>query len=122
MRILISGSRDWVDADVIYGAIRDACRDYRHAVLAGPCVLVHGGARGADTIADRWARKWGWQVEVHPAVWSTHGRAAGPIRNAAMVAAGADVCLAFIRNGSRGATGCADLAERAGITTRRYLA
>ena len=39
-----------------------------------------------------------------PADWPAHGRAAGFQRNAEMVAAGATVCLAFIRNGLRGAS------------------
>jgi hypothetical protein len=81
--------------------------------------LVHGGARGADSIAESIARRVGMQVECHPAAWDTRGRAAGVIRNSEMVNAGADVCLAFIRNQSRGATHCAEAAERAGIPTRR---
>jgi hypothetical protein len=42
-------------------------------------------------------------------------------RNAEMVAAGAEVCVAFIRAGSPGAGHTARLAEAAGIPTRRYM-
>jgi hypothetical protein len=63
---------------------------------------VHGAARGADQLADAVARNWGWTPERHPADWARHGRAAGFRRNAAMVALRADVCLAFILDGSAG--------------------
>jgi len=44
-------------------------------------LLLHGGARGADRAIGRAAQQLGWPVEVHPADWRRHGRAAGPIRN-----------------------------------------
>lgn len=113
MRILVTGSRDWADRVTLSGAL-DA------AAAAGPCTIVHGGARGADRLAGEWARANGVAVQVFTADWNTYGRRAGYVRNAAMVAAGADVCLAFIKNGSPGATMTADLAERAGIPVRRY--
>ena len=43
--------------------------------------LLHGGARGADRTIGRAANQLGWPVEVLPADWRRHGRAAGPIRN-----------------------------------------
>lgn len=51
-------------------------------------------------------------VEPHPADWQRHGKAAGHIRNAEMVQAGADLVLAFYQRGARN-TGTADLVRRA---------
>ena len=119
-RVLVTGSRTWDDKDFIWNVL-----DILLAEL-GDMVIVHGAAKGADAIAQGWVRhqlvNGGGQVraERHPADWSRHGRAAGYRRNAEMVALGADLALAFIRDGSKGATNCADLAERAGIETRRF--
>lgn len=118
MRVLVTGSRDWPDPETVFEAldIVDAAR------LGGePATLVHGGATGADRIADGWARAHGWTVEVHPADWATHKKAAGYVRNAQMVQAGADICLAFIKDESRGATMTARLAREAGIHTRVHV-
>lgn len=118
-RVLITGSRSWTDEQ----AIRDALASV--ISLQGPenVTVVHGAAsRGADAIADRVATSWGGglTVERHPADWARFGRSAGFRRNADMVALGADLCLAFILDGSPGASHTADLAEKAGIPTRRY--
>ena len=119
LRILVTGSRDWTDGEAIRVALILAWADAGYPSL-NRVTVVHGGARGADAIAEALARRQGFATECHPAAWDTRGRAAGVIRNSEMVNAGADVCLAFIRNRSRGATHCADLAEKAGIPTRRF--
>ena len=111
-RVLVTGSRTWTDQAVIAGALREQ--------WAAGTVLVCGTCpRGADAIAERLWTTWGGPVERHPANWGT-GRGAGLARNAAMVAAGADVCLAFIRDNSPGASHAAQLAGLVGIPVRRY--
>ena len=116
-RVLVTGSRTWTDATAITGALAELQQQYGDRL-----VVVHGACRtGADRIADGWARRHGVATETHPADWAA-GRGAGPARNAAMVATSPDVCLAFIRDQSPGATGCADLADRAGIPTTRHTA
>lgn len=115
MRILVTGSRTWTDTDVIWGAFCDNTFNVldRHT-------LVHGGAAGADSIAGDQAKTLGWDVEVHPADWERYGKRAGFIRNAEMVKLGADVCLAFIKENSRGASMTVDLANKAGIPVVRF--
>jgi len=116
MRILVTGSRAWDDWLTIGVALTEAAEG------ALDVSVVHGGARGADVMAGAVATARGWSVEVHRADWTTHGKAAGFIRNQAMVALGADVCLAFIVSDSLGATHCARAAAQAGIPVKRYLA
>ncbi|WP_151898286.1 SLOG family protein [Streptomyces sp. C8S0] len=124
-RILVTGSRNWTDTLAVTAALEQSVID------AGPCpiLVVHGACpTGADQHADTHARHLrnrgvSIDVERHPANWRPDGRldrAAGFRRNAEMVAAGADVCLAFIKGGSRGASHTARLAEQADIPVRRW--
>lgn len=62
---------------------------------------------------------------VFMADWDTHGKKAGPLRNAAMVAAAVEfagventVCLAFPKGASRGTRDCITQATRAGVHVR----
>lgn len=119
-RILVTGSRDWVDRQRINDALFDEIRTF----TPNPCVLVHGGCpSGADHIAHTlWVTNMpGRPIEVYRADWDTHGKKAGFLRNQHMVDLGADVCLAFIKDGSAGASMTANLAEEAGIVTKRFI-
>lgn len=123
-RCLVTGSRDWPDEGAVYAALDAMWAGAVGGNYAG-LIVVHGAARGADRMAYRWYRsraRQGWAVaqEPHPADWAKHGRRAGILRNIEMIRLGADVCLAFIHNNSRGATHCADLAETNEIHVRRF--
>jgi YspA, cpYpsA-related SLOG family len=123
-RILVTGSRDWQDfARVSFELGLVIGEAYRDGYGKESIVVVHGACpTGADAMAHEICRDYGWREETHPAAWHLQGSAAGPLRNKKMVGLGANVSLAFIRNCSRGASGCADLAEKAGIETRRFAA
>jgi hypothetical protein len=119
-RILITGSRTWTDRDTIWRVLGDTVAPID---ITRETVLVSGACpRGADALAEDWARRYGLTVERHRANWQLEGKRAGFIRNARMVNLGADICLAFIKDGSRGASHTARLAEEAGIETRRFTA
>jgi pimeloyl-ACP methyl ester carboxylesterase len=112
-RLLVTGSRTWPSTLMLGEGLKLA---WFRLGRPDPVVLVHGGAGGADTMADAVARRRPeFQVEVHPADWKTHGNRAGFIRNEHMVTLGADLIVAFIHNESRGATMCLRLAQDAGI-------
>lgn len=117
-RILVTGSRDWPGGRDVRLALAVVVAE---AVEQGRTpVVVHGACpSGADRTAANWALMNRVEVEAHPADWA-QGKGAGFLRNAAMVALGADVCLAFIRNESRGASHTARLAEAAGIPVRYW--
>jgi len=97
VRILVTGPRDWDDESLVAGALL-----YRasRTPASERIVIIHGGADGFDTVANRVALHYEWEIERHSAVWYPDGRLdrlAGFKRNQEMVAAGADVCVAGVR-------------------------
>jgi YspA, cpYpsA-related SLOG family len=111
-RLLVTGSRTWDDIAVIEHALAAILARHPEGVL-----LVHGASpRGTDAIAAAYAaRTPGYRIEAHRADWRRHGRAAGQLRNAAMIGLGADGCAAFLRGASPGTTATIRLARAAGI-------
>lgn len=110
MRVLVCGDRNWTDEDGIRRVLKG---------LIEPLVVIHGGARGADSLAGKVAEELGHEVEVYPADWQRYGKAAGVLRNQQMLDEGKpDFVLAFHADLSR-SKGTADMVRRAvaaGIT------
>lgn len=117
MRLIITGSRHWMDPIAVYRAIEN---EVGRGPDRKPVTIVHGGCpTGADSAAAAWV----WYdeealQEVFHADWETHGRRAGPIRNEAMIKAGADLVLAFPLPGGRGTQHTIRLAREAGIPVK----
>ena len=103
MRILVCGGRDFSKYNQVFYAISRLKNTY------GVEAVIHGGARGADSLAGQAAEELGIPVEVYPADWKTHGKKAGLIRNQQMIDEGKpDAVVAF-----HGGRGTADMLRRA---------
>lgn len=76
-------------------------------------VVVSGGASGVDCAAFVEANRRGLKIEEHKPDWRRHGRAAGFIRNHAIVNA-ADEVVAFWDGRSKGTRHSINLAREAG--------
>jgi YspA, cpYpsA-related SLOG family len=77
--VLVCGGRDYADSEFITKVIK-YLRD-----KFGTTIIVHGNARGADSLARDAARQLGMEDRPYSADWNKHGRAAGPIRNQQML-------------------------------------
>jgi hypothetical protein len=105
-RVLVCGGRDYTGyvrlrrvLDAVHEGVRNA-----EKVL----VIIHGNTRGADLLADQYARERSLKALSFPADWANHGRSAGPIRNKLMLTSGQPhVIIAF-----RGGKGTADMIQQ----------
>jgi len=108
MRVLVTGGRDYRDEQRVYEVLEDLWEQTRFTLL------IQGGASGADTLAAGWAMN---KVDVHSvtvyAKWNLEGRAAGHLRNQAMLKLGPDQVVAF--PGGRGTAHMVRLAKAAGV-------
>jgi len=111
-RVLVCGGRDYADSDQLFRVL-----DVAH--LANPIVcLIHGAARGADTLAAGWATRNSISCEAYPAHWERDGNAAGPIRNRKMLEDGKPhLVIAF--PGGKGTANMVKQAEAAGVPVVR---
>lgn len=129
--VLVCGGRDYTD----YAAAAKALDYLRTAMelrgIGRITDVIHGAARGADTLAARWATESGTAtrpLKIHsfPADWNTHGKRAGYLRNRDMLTFGLALrekeghyfmVVAF--PGGVGTRMMCDLAQKAGVPVYR---
>src|SRR5574343_555058 len=87
MKIIVCGGRDFWDWDFLDSVLNTVCKyDYLpHPVEPKVTHIIHGGARGADSMAGEWARQNDIKEVVCQANWERKGRVAGIERNWAML-------------------------------------
>ena len=129
VRIIIAGSRDFKD----FNYLEKCCLEVFYylakelKILSGNLIedrdnveIISGCARGADTLGEAFAEKYGLKVARFPADWDTFGRSAGYIRNEQMAkyAVSDDsfgILISFWDGKSRGTKNMIDLAKKYGL-------
>lgn len=76
--------------------------------------IVSGGARGADSLSELYAKEKGIKTKIFYPDWGKHGKAAGPIRNNDIIKNSEQV-VAFWDGVSRGTKYSIDLAKKLNI-------
>ena len=97
-RVIIAGSRDFND----YNLLKEKCDTFLEIKrMVNDIQIVSGGARGADSLGERYAAEKGYNLQLFNADWEKYGKSAGYKRNVEM-AENADALIAFWDGQSRG--------------------
>lgn len=150
MRVIVTGSRDFAQPEIVHHELNQLPAPYREIIIVHGACPTGADLAAADWVTRRDDPF--VTAEAHPADWDACGRncppdggahrqprrsgdihhpgqlptycpGAGPRRNWAMAAAGADLALAFLQPGqpNRGTRNCIRACERAGIPVRRIV-
>ena len=103
-RILICGDRDYKDWMQV--------RDYLDTI-SRTAIIIHGGAKGADSIAGNLATYLNMKVIKYPADWDKYGKAAGILRNQQMPNEGHPDLVVYFHKDLENSKGTKDMVTRA---------
>ena len=105
MKYAIIGSRDYKNYEQFKATLDANYKDITE--------IISGGARGADSMAERYAKEHGIPTQVLVPDWEQYGKAAGHIRNTDIISA-ADVVVAYWDGISKGTKDSLRKAQAAG--------
>ena len=80
---MVAGSRSWTDYNKMVKTLDDLIRE-EQLPFSDDVVIVSGGAKGADSLAERYAHEKGYALVVIRADWDKYGKSAGYRRNEEM--------------------------------------
>lgn len=100
MKVIIAGSRDLINIADVVDAINHANIEIT--------TVISGGARGVDSLGEKWAENNGVEVQRYLADWDKYGKRAGIVRNKEMSLVG-DALIAVWDGKSSGTKHMIDL-------------
>lgn len=107
MRALVCGGRDYADKEFLFSSLTH-CKKWWNLTT-----IIHGGAKGADSLAGDWAEQEKLNIIVIKANWDLYGKSAGMIRNKQMLELKPNVVIAF--DGGAGTENMITISRKAGV-------
>lgn len=93
MKLAVIGSRTFNNVDLLNEILK------QH--LDNISCIISGGANGADSLAENWAKQNNIDTEIYLPDWQKYGKQAGYLRNVEIIK-NSDQCIAFWDGKSKG--------------------
>lgn len=116
IRLAIVGSRDFTNYNVLKIAISDVF--YKNDAFKIK-EIVSGGAKGADSLGDRFAKENDIPIKLFLPDWDKYGKSAGFRRNQ-LIVGNCDVVFAFWDGKSKGTQHSINIAKELGVSIVIY--
>ena len=107
IKVAIVGSRDFNDFDLLKDKINPIFLKLEWQIDS----IVSGGARGTDSMAEKYAKDNKISTIIYRPDWEKHGNSAGIIRNRTIIQS-SDLVIAFLMDNSRGTTNSINVAKK----------
>jgi hypothetical protein len=108
-KLAIVGSRSFNNSELAEQLIHQIID--KHHLKLSDIIIVSGGAKGADKIAEDFATKHSLETIIFKPDWVRYGKSAGMIRNKDIIS-NADIVIAFWDGSSKGTKNSIDHAKK----------
>ena len=111
MKLAVIGSRDFDNLNLL----GETLSQYKSEIS----LVVSGGSKGADAMAEQWAKDNGVETLIFLPDWAKYGRSAGVVRNHDIIKS-CDLCIAFWDGKSKGTASSIRLCKKYGKLCKVY--
>ncbi len=118
--IIVSGSRSITDYDYLKECLDLVISSKLANIDPEKVVIVSGGARGVDQLAEKYAKEKGYKTKIFKAKWDKHKKSAGFKRNMDMARVG-DVLVSLWDGKSPGTKHMMKVADKREIRSIIFL-
>ena len=102
MKVAVIGSRNFSNYELLKKTLNE---------IPGIKKIISGGAAGADSLAEKWAKEHSVETVIYKPDWAKYGRGAGVVRNR-LIIEDCDRCIAFWDGVSKGTKSSIDLCKK----------